>query len=147
MSIQYFSAVLPCVAGRFMLCSAWLLSCVQLFVTLWTVACQVPLSMGILQVRILEWVAMPSSRASSQPRSSIQVSHIAGRFFTIWATGKHKPWMSIKYFQVVVLCFSERFSSHLSDIAWSVCRLQVTWNRGKIVDRNSCPWFVGVLLA
>ena len=25
----------------------------------WTVACQVPLSMGILQVRILEWVAMP----------------------------------------------------------------------------------------
>ena len=32
------------------------------------VACQAPLSMGILQARILEWVAMPSSRASSQPR-------------------------------------------------------------------------------
>ena len=40
------------------------LSCVQLFVTLWTVARQAPLSMGILQVRILEWVAMPSSSLS-----------------------------------------------------------------------------------
>ena len=40
-------------------------SCVQLFVTLWTVAHQVPLSMGILQEKILEWVTLPSSRASS----------------------------------------------------------------------------------
>ena len=40
----------------------------------------------ILQARILEWVAMPSSRGSSQPRDWTQVSHIAGRFFTIWAT-------------------------------------------------------------
>ena len=36
-------------------------SVVSDFVTLWTAACQVPLSMGILQIRILEWVAMPSS--------------------------------------------------------------------------------------
>ena len=42
--------------------------------------------MGILQVRILEWIAMPSSRGSSQPRDWTQVSHTAGRFFTIWAT-------------------------------------------------------------
>ena len=41
---------------------------------------------GILQVRTLEWIAMPSSRGSSQPRDWTQVSHIAGRFFTIWAT-------------------------------------------------------------
>ena len=40
----------------------------------------------ILQARILEWVAMPSSRGSSRPRDWTQVSHIAGRFFTIWAT-------------------------------------------------------------
>jgi len=38
---------------------------VRLFATLWTVALQAPLSMGILQARILEWVAMPSPRASS----------------------------------------------------------------------------------
>ena len=43
---------------------------------------------GILQTRILEWVAYPFSRGSSQPRDWTQVSCIAGRFFTIWATRK-----------------------------------------------------------
>ena len=37
---------------------------------------------GILQARILEWVAFPFSRGSSQPRDRTQVSHIAGEFFT-----------------------------------------------------------------
>ena len=37
---------------------------------------------GILQARILEWVAMLFSRESSQPRDQTQVSHIAGGFFT-----------------------------------------------------------------
>ena len=37
---------------------------------------------GILQARILEWVAFPFSRGSSQPRDGTQVSHIAGGFFT-----------------------------------------------------------------
>ena len=41
---------------------------------------------GILQAGILEWVAFPFSRESSQPRDQTQVSHIAGRFFTSWAT-------------------------------------------------------------
>ena len=59
------------------------LGCIPLFVTPWTVAHQAPRSMGILQARILEWVAMLSSRGSSQPRDRTQVSHIAGRFFTI----------------------------------------------------------------
>ena len=36
--------------------------------------------------RILEWVAMPSSRVSSQPRGQTQGSRIASRFFTVWAT-------------------------------------------------------------
>ena len=39
---------------------------------------------GILQARILEWVAFPFSKGSSQPRDWTQVSHIAGRFFTSW---------------------------------------------------------------
>ena len=38
---------------------------------------------GILQARILEWVAMPSSRGSSQPRDRAQVSRTAGGFFTV----------------------------------------------------------------
>ena len=41
---------------------------------------------GILQVRILEWVAFPFTRGSSQRRDQTQVSHIADRFFTSWAT-------------------------------------------------------------
>ena len=41
---------------------------------------------GILQARILEWVAVPFSRGSSQPKDRTQVSHIAGRFFTVWAS-------------------------------------------------------------
>ena len=52
----------------------------SVLLTLWTATHQAPLSMGILQARILEWVAMPSS---SQPRDQTQVSHIAGRFFII----------------------------------------------------------------
>ena len=50
----------------YVLCSAQSLSRVQLFghmQTPWTAAHQAPLSVGILQARILEWVAMPSSRA------------------------------------------------------------------------------------
>ena len=37
---------------------------------------------GILEARILEWVAFPVSRGSTQPRDQTQVSHIAGGFFT-----------------------------------------------------------------
>ena len=63
-------------------CSCWVAqACVQLFATPWTAACQSPLLMGILQARFPGWVAMPS-----QPRDRTQVSHIVGRFFTIWAT-------------------------------------------------------------
>ena len=56
------------------------------FATPWTVAQHSPLSMGILQARILGWVAKSSSRGSSQPRDQTQVSCIACEFFTIWAT-------------------------------------------------------------
>ena len=47
---------------------------------------------GILQARILEWVAFSFSRGSSQPRDRTQVSRITGRFFTSWATREaNKP--------------------------------------------------------
>ena len=45
---------------------------------------------GILQARILEWVAIPFSRGSSWPRDQTWVSWTTGRFFTVWAT--RKPW-------------------------------------------------------
>ena len=52
--------------------------------------CSLPSSSihGILQARILEWVAISFSRGSSRPRDRTQVSHIAGRRFNLWATRK-----------------------------------------------------------
>ena len=41
---------------------------------------------GILQARILEWVAISFSRGSSRPKDQTQVSRIAGRRFNLWAT-------------------------------------------------------------
>ena len=41
---------------------------------------------GILQARILEWVAIAFSRGSSRPRDQTQVSRIAGWRFNLWAT-------------------------------------------------------------
>ena len=67
-----------------------LVSHAQLFVTSWTCSPAGSSVHGILQARILEWVAMLSSRESSQPRGRIQVSHIAGGFFMILATREAK---------------------------------------------------------
>ena len=54
---------------------------------------------GILQARILEWVAMPSSRGSSQPRDE---PCITGGFFTIWATRE----VNRKFKSKFILCFN-----------------------------------------
>ena len=59
--------------------------------TLWNpMDCSLPGSSvhGILQARILERVAIPFSRGSSQSRDWIRVSCIAGEFFTVWATSE-----------------------------------------------------------
>ena len=66
-------------------------SCVQLFMTLWTVACQVPLSMGILQARI--WSGLPCLPPGDlldpgiEPVSPVSLAS-AGRFFTSTPSGK-----------------------------------------------------------
>ena len=56
-----------------------LFSPAQLFVTPWTVDCSPPGSSvhGILQTRILDWVVVPSSRRSSQPRDQTNVSYVS----------------------------------------------------------------------
>ena len=43
---------------------------------------------GILQARILQWIAIAFSRGSFWPRDQTQVSHITGKFFTIWVTSE-----------------------------------------------------------
>ena len=84
---------------------------------------QAPLSMEILQARILEWVPMPSSRGSSQPRDRTQVSCTAGRFFTIWATREALfPSFTMKQLWLTIcsprfLCSPEKNSKNNSKMA------------------------------
>ena len=66
--IPHSKHVCVCVLSHF--------SRVWLFATPWTVVHQVPPSIGILQERVLEWVAMPSSRRSSPPRDQTSVSYL-----------------------------------------------------------------------
>ena len=103
--LRFLYKVCACVLSRF--------SRVQLFVTVWTVAQQAPLSMGILQAWILEWVAMPSSRGSSWPKDqspSLVSPALAGRFFPTSTTWEgwwylHKA-VGVKQY-LVVLCLSD----------------------------------------
>ena len=79
-----------------------MLSRVQLFVILWTVAQPGSSAHGITQRRILEWVAISSSRGSSQPRDQTCISHdscIAGGFFTTKPLGKPQD-SSLRNFNV-----------------------------------------------
>ena len=74
---------------------------------------------GILQARILEWVAFIFSRVSSQPRDRTQVSRIAGGFFTSWATGKPRAVWAVGVFWRLVLCWLH----HLQKFSPIVCCL------------------------
>ena len=65
--------------------SALSLSHIQLLASLWTVACQAPLSMGFSRQGYWSGEPFPSPGGSSQPRDRTWVSCIAGGFFTIWA--------------------------------------------------------------
>ena len=83
---------------------------------------------GILQARILEWVAFPFSRGSSQPRHWTQVSCIASRFFTSWATREAQEPRSkclliswLQLLSAVVLEPRKRKSVTTSNFPLSVC--------------------------
>ena len=95
---------------RTTLCCAVLCLVAQSYPTLWDPKdCSVPDSSihGILQARILEWVTIPFSRGSSQSRDWTQLSLIAGRFFTVWAT-REAP----KMVQTLTECLQHFLSSY-----------------------------------
>ena len=75
---------------------------------------------GILQARILEWVTFPFFRESSQPRDQTQVSHIAGGFFTSWATREAlvKGRLLTKVLKWDELFSGERYSESEKDSVW-----------------------------
>ena len=78
---------------------------------------------GILQARILEWLAFPFFRGSSLPRDQTYISHIADGFFTSWATVKYIQNIestqseSFLYFYIVdlikICIYEERFIAKL----------------------------------
>jgi len=81
---------------RVCVCVRVCLTCVQLFVTPWTVACQVSLSMGFSRQEYWNGLPFPSPADFSQASDWTQVSCIAGgRFFAVWATSEarlHQRW-------------------------------------------------------
>ena len=78
---------------------------------------------GISQARVLEWVAISSSRGSSQPRDRTRVSCIAGRRFTIWTTREAMKIWSYPYNLNMELGFSQfvSFFSLWVVVAFSSC--------------------------
>ena len=67
---------------------------------------------GILQARILEWVAISFSKGSSQPRDRTWVSRIGGRCFNLWATRK-APASPVGLYIVVFAFTSPKVSGYL----------------------------------
>ena len=82
---------------------------------------------GILQARIVGWVAISSSRGSFRPRDRIQVSCTAGRFFTVRATREAK-----------VVCYSSLFNFYLRSLFCS----RTPWRIPDYMDSSCLLWIL-----
>ena len=98
---------------------------------------------GILQARILEWVAFPFSKATSQPRDQTPFSCIAGRFFTSWATREawkvfsffSKLWLFLKFLIISTILsydYSE-FPSHLGGMEFKFMALWLRYYLHEVI--------------
>ena len=116
---------------------------------------------GILQARILEWIAISLSRLSSQRSNQTQVSCLAGRFFTDWATREaqvsslvfrslirfelffiHGMW---KYSNFILL---HELSSVFSTVCWPYCLFYIVYfllHCRRLVDSKCVCLFFGSL--
>ena len=84
---------------------------------------------GILQTRIVGWVAMPSSRGPSQPRDQTPVSCIAGRFCTIWEiTSLHPKWIKMNLFTNTPLSTHERRKTWVAISLHKIVTLTKEWH-------------------
>ena len=98
---------------------AQLISHVQLFATPWTVAHQAPLSIGILQARILEWVAIPSFKGWIFPTKGQNWSLLHDRRIIYHLSHQGTPpcWST---FQVTTQLKKKKKFTHLSPVKWRV---------------------------
>ena len=90
---------------------------------------------GTLQARILEWVAFPFSRRSSQPRDRTRVSCIAGRFFFIWATRENQETYNIYQLNLFTLCGHSLWSPQTITVKVKVSQSCLTF-----CNPMDCPW-------
>ena len=94
----------------------------------------------ILQARILEWVAFPFSRRSSQPRDWTQVSRITGRFLTIWVTWEARflSWEDAIWAQRIGLVSQPSQHHTEADIeTWRIkAKVGERWFKKRMFDRQ-----------
>ena len=81
---------------------------------------------GVLQARILEWVAFSFSRVPSQPKDWTQISRIAGKFFTAEIPGKPKSWDWMPWTEEITKQSVEREAWCLL-IDYCYCCLVIKW--------------------
>ena len=104
------------------LCMLSCFSCVLLFTTQWAAVHQAPLSMGSLQARRLEWVAMSFSSGSPWPRATCVSSlHWQEGFFFFFLT------TSVTW-QAPVLCISSSFQMSVFFFSQTICKLVTNMN-------------------
>ena len=92
---------------------------------------------GILQARILEWVAFPFSRGSSQPRDQTQVYPIAGGFFTSWTTREAQEYWSgnLPLFQRIFLTQESNWG--LLHCRWILYQLNYEGSPSNVMIRSN----------
>ena len=148
-------------------------SCIRLFVTLCTVACQAPLSMGFSRWEYWSWVAMPASRGSSRYRVWTRISYVSfiGRQVLYHQGHLGKPWkidditakMQIKevtpvsLFQTRIQGFLYLFILLLLSLSWivrmvifilclntEIFKIQVTENLSQKYFEKKWMEFIGI---
>ena len=127
-----------------------MLSSIWLFTTPWTIDRQAPLSMEILQARILEWVAMSSSKESPQTSNWTHVSCIAGRFSTSWAM-REAPF-TLYLLKFLYHKFSYQSSLQISNLDIyrrnaiskfaTLQKMFIEWNLMRLNHKMACSHFV-----
>ena len=85
----------------------------------------------IFQARIVEWVAISFSRASSQPRDQTRVSCTAGRLFTYWATREALG------FQTSVQVLMTRVGTEAKELSWTLCVGKMAMAEGPALSQMS----------
>ena len=95
---EEWGILVPCMHVRVLSC----FSPVWLFVTPWTVACKASLSMGFSRQESWSGLPFPAPGDLPDPRDQAGVSHIAGRFFTVWATRENHWFIHPKWVNCVI---------------------------------------------